>query len=92
MTLRGTIDSSLRITTLSNTRAAKPLTAIVPYRTIQAAWISHSSPKTASAESRTEKSGLVVPRLGASSPAKKTRAEVPLPSQEGTKGAIQYAL
>lgn len=92
MALRGTNDAFLPNAAQAKTRTAKPLTAIVPYRTTQTAWISHSSSKPASAEPRTGKPGLVVPGPGAPPPAKKTRAEVPLPSQEGTKGAIQYAL
>lgn len=39
-----------------------------------------------------QKPGLVADGPGAPPPMKKARREVPLPSQEGKKGVVQYAL
>ena len=39
-----------------------------------------------------QKPGLIAGWPGPPPPMKKARREVPLPSQEGTKGVIQYAL
>ncbi|KAK3350150.1 hypothetical protein B0T25DRAFT_549924 [Lasiosphaeria hispida] len=60
---------------------AKPTSFFVPYRT--AAALSTSSHKDAAS--------AVLPH-GGYGVAKRGRKEVPLPSQEGTKGVIQYAL
>ncbi|KAH7030453.1 hypothetical protein B0J12DRAFT_583408 [Macrophomina phaseolina] len=77
---------------LSTTRSAasmalraKPSTAITPFRAVSAAWISSSSKKNATP-------GLVPDGPGTPPPMKKARREVPLPSQEGKKGVVQYAL
>ena len=39
-----------------------------------------------------QRPGLIADGPGAPLPMKKERREVPLPSQEGKKGAVQYAL
>ncbi|KAJ0163292.1 NADH-ubiquinone oxidoreductase 19.3 kDa subunit, mitochondrial [Colletotrichum tanaceti] len=72
---------------LSSTRTAasmalraKPTASVIPFR-IAAASISFSARKDAS-PAAAHSTGLV----------KKERREVPLPSQEGTKGVMQYAL
>ena len=88
--LRGMFDSSLL--SLQLTPTAKPLTAIVPYCNTQTAWISYSSSKPASPEPHIEKPVLAVPGPGGPTLTRRTKAEVPLPSQEGNNGAIQYAL
>ncbi|KAK6218287.1 hypothetical protein LQW54_002814 [Pestalotiopsis sp. IQ-011] len=59
---------------------AKPASAIVPLRSVAA--ISTTSKKDATSVS-THGSTSILPR---------ERKEVPLPSQEGTKGVVQYAL
>ncbi|KAK8017948.1 NADH-ubiquinone oxidoreductase 19.3 kDa subunit [Apiospora marii] len=59
---------------------AKPATHLFPLRSVAA--LSTSSNKTAAAVTAHGSTGLV----------NKERREVPLPSQEGTKGVIQYAL
>jgi len=68
---------------------AKPTGALIPYRSIAA--ISSSPHKLASA--------VVTPHNAPSNPSTppmsvtgKERREVPLPSQEGKKGVMQYAL
>nr|XP_023907848.1 NADH-ubiquinone oxidoreductase 19.3 kDa subunit, mitochondrial-like [Quercus suber] len=73
---------------------ARPTTAIQPFRLANAAFISSSSPKTA--EPTMMKPGIV---KGNPSPPPSMKAitgkehrEVPLPSQEGNKGVMQYAL
>ncbi|OAQ75418.1 mitochondrial NADH-ubiquinone oxidoreductase subunit [Purpureocillium lilacinum] len=60
---------------------AKPATSLVPFRTAAAF----------TASSRRDASSLTPHGAGASALAK-PRKEVPLPSEEGTKGVIQYAL
>ncbi|KAK4240193.1 hypothetical protein C8A03DRAFT_13432 [Achaetomium macrosporum] len=60
---------------------ARPTSQLVPFRA--AAAISSSSRKDASS---------AVQRHGGYGLAKRERKEVPLPSQEGTKGLVQYAL
>ncbi|KAF2399184.1 NADH-quinone oxidoreductase [Trichodelitschia bisporula] len=67
---------------------AKPSTALLPVRAGSAAWISTSPSKPA----QTGNVGLVSHNPSPSLAAAKARHEVPLPSQEGTKGALQYAL
>lgn len=62
---------------------AKPTSSLIPYRAVAA--ISSSSRKDASSlqpHSAAGSHGLMKPE----------RREVPLPSQEGTKGVVQYAL
>ena len=63
----------------------KPASALIPYRSIAA--ISSSSSKPASAVTAHNPSGN--PSLSVTG---KPRREVPLPSQEEKKGAMQYAL
>jgi len=68
---------------------AKPTAALIPYRSIAA--ISSSSSKPASAAVTPHN----VPGNPSTSPMSvtgKERREVPLPSQEGKKGVMQYAL
>ncbi|KAF2142385.1 uncharacterized protein K452DRAFT_270006 [Aplosporella prunicola CBS 121167] len=81
---------------LSTTRSAasmalrvKPATALTPFRAAPAAWISSSSKTSATPMQRP---GLIADGPGAPLPMKKERREVPLPSQEGKKGVVQYAL
>ncbi|KAI9664591.1 MAG: hypothetical protein M1821_006037 [Bathelium mastoideum] len=73
--------------------AMKPSTVLIP-RASSAAFISNSSAKPAAPEMM--KPGLVKggpdPPPPMSSVTGKERREVPLPSQEGKKGAMQYAL
>lgn len=92
MALRGEIDLQSSIATPVNARIAKCSTAIIPFRAMQAAWISSSSPKSATAEAHTQSPGLVSTGPSGAVPSKKIKGEVPLPSQEGKKGAMQFAL
>jgi len=73
--------------------AANPTTALLPFRGAQAAFISNSSNKSAAAM---ETPGLVKGNPGTPPPMKsvtgKNHREVPLPSQEGKQGVMQYAL
>jgi hypothetical protein len=64
-----------------NPAAARPSVQLVPFRA--AAAISSSSRKDAAS---------AVQPHGGYGVAKRERKEVPLPSQEGTKGVVQYAL
>ncbi|KAI9693423.1 MAG: hypothetical protein M1820_009299 [Bogoriella megaspora] len=72
----------------------KPSMALLPYRAGPAAFISSSSQKPAAPEMTSP--GLVRGGPDPPPPMKgitgKDRREVPLPSQEGKKGAMQYAL
>jgi len=74
-------------------KTANPTTALFPFRGAQAAFISNSSNKSAAA---VESPGLVKGNPGTPPPMKsvtgKDHREVPLPSQEGKQGAMQYAL
>lgn len=92
MALRGTTDLLSSIASPANTRIAKPSTAIVPFRAMQVAWISNSSSKGATAEAHTQSPGLVSTGPSGAVPSKKIKGEVPLPSQEAKKGAMQFAL
>lgn len=68
---------------------AKPATALMPFRAGSVAFLSSSSPNKAT----TMKSPATIPgNPGTPPPMKSARVEVPLPSQEGKKGAMQYAL
>lgn len=67
---------------------ARPSTALLPLRSISAAQLSSSAATPASYG--TEVAAVSGDHGGALT--KKSRMEVPLPSQEGTKGAVQYAL
>ncbi|KAK7511130.1 hypothetical protein IWX49DRAFT_84399 [Phyllosticta citricarpa] len=67
---------------------AKPTSALLPFRPAAAAWIS-SSRKTKAAS---QTPGIVAGGPGTPPAMKKARVEVPLPSQEGNKGLVQYAL
>lgn len=71
-------------------RTAKPSTALMAYRAGSAAFISSTSSKPAAPV--TQKPGLVAGNPGTPPPMRAARREVPLPSQEGKKGAMQYAL
>ncbi|EUC50101.1 hypothetical protein COCMIDRAFT_32666 [Bipolaris oryzae ATCC 44560] len=81
---------------LSTTRSAasmalraKPATALMPLRAGSVAFLSSSSSNNAT----TMKSPATIPgNPGTPPPMKSARVEVPLPSQEGKKGAMQYAL
>ncbi|TKA24685.1 NADH-ubiquinone oxidoreductase 19.3 kDa subunit, mitochondrial [Salinomyces thailandicus] len=72
---------------------AKPATALQPFR-IATASISSSAKKDAEpAQQPTQgRIGLVKGNPGTPPPMKSGRTEVVLPSQEGTKGVMQYAL
>jgi NADH dehydrogenase (ubiquinone) Fe-S protein 7 len=68
---------------------AKPATALLPFRAGSAAFLSSSS----SDKATTMKTPATIPgNPGTPPPMKVARREVPLPSQEGKKGAMQYAL
>ncbi|KAF2035443.1 NADH-ubiquinone oxidoreductase 20 kDa subunit mitochondrial precursor [Setomelanomma holmii] len=68
---------------------ARPATALLPFRAGSAAFLSSSS----SDKAATMKSPAIVPgNPGTPPPMRAGRTEVPLPSQEGKKGAMQYAL
>ncbi|KAF2848011.1 NADH-ubiquinone oxidoreductase 20 kDa subunit mitochondrial precursor [Plenodomus tracheiphilus IPT5] len=69
---------------------ARPATALLPLRAAgNAAFLSSSS----SDKATTMKSPAIIPgNPGTPPPMKQARREVPLPSQEGKKGAMQYAL
>ncbi|KAK3670478.1 hypothetical protein LTR78_009582 [Recurvomyces mirabilis] len=70
---------------------AKPMTAVQPFRVANVAFIS-STPKNP-AEPAMQRPGLVRGAPGTPPPMKQGMPEsVPLPSQEGTKGVMQYAL
>ncbi len=60
---------------------ARPTTSLAPFRAAAAF----------SSSARTDAAGAVQPHAGYGL-AKPQRKEVPLPSQEGTKGLVQYAL
>lgn len=77
----------------SNNITAKPMTALQPFRlAANAAYISSSSSKPA--QPAISKPGLVKggPPPPPAMKSLKEHREVPLPSQEGTKGVVQYAL
>ncbi|KAF2490709.1 NADH-quinone oxidoreductase [Lophium mytilinum] len=67
---------------------ARPSTALLPYRAGSAAFISNSSKPA----SYMQTPGLISDGPPPPPPMKKARREVALPSQEGKKGAMQYAL
>lgn len=69
---------------------AKPTTALLPFRAGSVAFISNTSSNNATQTMQTP--GLVSGGPGTPPPMKQARREVPLPSQEGKKGAMQYAL
>jgi len=70
-------------------RTAKPTMALLPYRAGSAAFLSSTSSSQATPM---QKPALVAGNPGTPPPMKQARREVPLPSQEGKKGAMQYAL
>ena len=80
------------VATSANSQTAIPSTAIIPLRPMQAAWISSSSPKPAQAEAHSQTPGLMSTGVSAAVPSSKIKGEVVLPSQEGKKGAMQFAL
>lgn len=71
---------------------AKPTAALLPFRGAPVAFISSSSNKSA----QVERPAIVKTNPGTPPPMKaitgKPHREVPLPSQEGKQGAMQYAL
>jgi hypothetical protein len=73
---------------------ARPTAALQPFRVANAAYISSSSTKPAAPV--TQSPGLVRGAPGTPPPMKaitgKPHREVPLPSQEGKQGVMQYAL
>lgn len=76
---------------------AAPSTALQPFRAAKvanAAFISSSTKKPASeaVPARAYGAGNVTGGPGAPPPMKKSSVEVPLPSQEGSKGVVEYAL
>jgi len=80
-------------TMLSSTRSAaaialraKPSSALIPYRSIAAISSSASKPASALTPQQSSPNGLPLSVTG------KERREVPLASQEGKKGVMQYAL
>lgn len=75
----------------SQLRIAKPSAALMPFRTGSVAYLSSSSSNKATAGNQ-QTPGLVAGGPGTPPPMKAMRTDVPLPSQEGKKGAMQYAL
>ncbi|KAK6396597.1 hypothetical protein LTR65_008495 [Meristemomyces frigidus] len=73
---------------------AKPMTALQPFRVANAAFISTTSPKDAAPMQQRPAlvKGGPPPPGPMKAVAHKLPTEVPLPSQEGTKGVMQYAL
>ncbi|KAK5127548.1 hypothetical protein LTR85_006888 [Meristemomyces frigidus] len=73
---------------------AKPITALQPFRVANAASISTTSPKDAAPMQQRPAlvKGGPPPPGSMKEVAHKLPTEVPLPSQEGTKGVMQYAL
>lgn len=70
-------------------RPAKPMTALMPFKAGSAAFLS----STSSNQATTMKSpALIAGNPGTPPPMKLAPRNVPLPSQEGKQGAIQYAL
>ncbi|KAK3111416.1 hypothetical protein LTR53_008818 [Teratosphaeriaceae sp. CCFEE 6253] len=70
---------------------AKPTTALLPFRAANVAFISSTSSKPA--EPVMQRPGIVKGNPGTPPPMKSGMpTQVPLPSQEGTKGVMQYAL
>ncbi|KAF2101049.1 NADH-quinone oxidoreductase [Rhizodiscina lignyota] len=67
---------------------AKPSTALLPFRAGQCAMISSTASKPAAPQ---QTPGIVAGN-DSTIPPMKERREVPLPSQEGKKGAMQFAL
>lgn len=67
--------------------AAKPTTALFPFRAGSSAYISSTSPKPAT-EIQTSQDAQGPPLTATGKP----RREVPLPSQEKREGAMQFAL
>jgi len=78
----------------TDVHTAKPATALLPFRGVQAAFISNSSTKKA--EPMVNRPAIVAGNPPPPGPMKaitgKDHREVPLPSQEGAKGVMQYAL
>ena len=70
---------------------AKPMTAIQPFRAANAAFISSTSSKPAEPVVM-GKPGVVKGNPQPPPAMSSEMKEVPLPSQEGTKGVVQYAL
>jgi len=76
----------LRTTSLTSSlarNATRPSNALIPFRAAPAALMSTSTPKSAESHSVVS---------GSHKALEKPRSEVPLPSQEQPKGAMQYAL
>lgn len=69
---------------------AKPATALLPFRAGSAAFLSSSSSNNNASPMSSPATIKGAP--GTPPPMKQARREVPLPSQEGKKGAMQYAL
>jgi NADH dehydrogenase (ubiquinone) Fe-S protein 7 len=69
------------MSTFVNRLAVKPAMAIAPFRTTAAAFSTNSRRDASALQTHSASSGLA-----------KVRKEVPLPSEEGTKSVIQYAL
>ena len=84
--LRSTSSCPHLLVTVINSATVKPSTAVIPFRAIPIASISSSTPKTATALQPAQKDGPPLMSTG------KPRREVPLASQEETKGALQYVL
>jgi hypothetical protein len=70
-------------------KIAKPASALVPYRSIAAISSSSSKPASAVTPHNVQGNPRAPPPLSVTG---KVRREVPLPSQEGKKGVMQYAL
>ena len=72
------------------------MTALQPFRLANARFISSSNPKPAQPHAAAGKPGIVKGNPSPPPPMSvvqdQTQTQVPLPSQEGTKGVVQYAL
>ncbi|KAK5746417.1 hypothetical protein LTR17_000797 [Elasticomyces elasticus] len=90
LALRGTPQTTSRPYNILTDRIAKPATTLTPFRAVNAAFISSTSSKPA--EPVMQRPGIVKGNPGTPPPMKSLPTNVPLPSQEGTKGVMQYAL
>lgn len=94
MALRGTRCPTVTRATTTNPITARPATGLIPFRGVQAAFISNSSSKRAE-PATTQRPAMIPGNPGTPPPmkvSKKMSQDVVLPSQEGKQGVMQYAL
>ena len=89
LALRGKARSGLTLPPADHPPLAKATNALLPLRAAPLVFISSTSAKPATAVT---KSGDVTGTAAPMSVTGKERREVPLPSQEGKKGVMEYAL